>query len=1314
MSKLFLFLYDFFACRKYMLYGIVAVIFAVSLFFGSRIHFEEDITQFIPDDGSMKTSNAVFRNIKVRDRLAVHLCLTDDAAAPQPDLLTACCDSLAERLSALVPHYVKEVVSRVDDDLMDEAYNFVYENLPVFLNEEDFSEIENMLCLSSIDSRLQRNRNVLATPEGFAMRRFIAADPLSIAALAMKRFREMQPDNGFDSYQGYFLTSDRRHLLFYIVPSHGGAETGYNATIIDSLDHHIVRLKTHFPDVTAEYFGGPAVSVCNARQIKRDTMITLNIALLAIVVFIIVVFRSKRAPALILLPVVFGAAVALMALYFIKGTVSVITVGAGSVVVGIALNYSIHVLSHFRHAVSPREIVSALASPLTLGSFTTVGAFFGLTFAKSGALADFGLFAAFSLAGSALFCLIVLPHLLPRKTETNNHHSKLSAFIERIASFQPEKNRILLISMAVLTVVCLFFTTRTHFDSDMMNLNYVDEKLQKSEQNLLALNPDASSQTVYLVSTGVDFQEAVDNHQQNRNKIQQLQNEGLIGNYASADALLISEEKQMTRIARWNTFWTEEKKENLRRNLLETGVKYKFNEQAFIPFLNLLDENYHPVNIADSAWAGQKMLDEWFTQTDGLSMALSQIRVPVEKLNEVYERLDGNEHLHILDRAYFTGKFVNIISDDFYLILFISSFIVFFALWITYGRIELTLMTFTPMALSWIWITGMMGIFGVGFNIVNIIISTFIFGLGDDYSIFITDGLQDEYRTGRKTLPMHKAAIFMSAVAMIVGIGVLIFAKHPALKSIATVSVIGMLAVVIAAYTVQPFLFRWFISGRTAKGKYPYTLFSWLSSLYVFAYFGMGSILLSLLSVMLKIIPYSRRKKKYALHWLMSRLAKSTLYCYPPLKKKFINGGEVFKHPAVIVANHQSFLDILSILSLHPKIVMLVNSWVWNSPFFGILVRNTGFYHVANGFEKSVDALRSMVEQGYFIAVFPEGTRSEDGKMQRFHNGAFYLARQLDLDILPVVMYGMGLAMPKNDAFNIRKGQVAVEILPRIQVRPCQQLRSLTGRPTRHDLSGSLDLTGSNTAKTTDREVARHVANLMKQHYEIMKNRWQTADNLYFAQRLITNFVYKSPVIEWYLRIKLRMERNYRLFDDLVPRRAVITDIGCGYGFMAYMLVFLSEERTITGVDYDEEKIETANHCFSKTDRLRFVSSNALDYPLQPSDVFILSDMLHYLQPEAQQQLLSRCAEKLLPNGIIIIRDADRNMNQAHQLTRLTEFFSTQLFQFNKTSNPLYFLSDGDIREFAEKRGLSVEKMDNDKYTSNKVYVLKKCIVCCT
>ncbi len=110
-----------------------------------------------------------------------------------------------------------------------------------------------------------------------------------------------------------------------------------------------------------------------------------------------------------------------------------------------------------------------------------------------------------------------------------------------------------------------------------------------------------------------------------------------------------------------------------------------------------------------------------------------------------------------------------------------------------------------------------MAIAGIKFNIVNIIVSTLIFGLGDGYSLFVMDGLVNEYKTGKKNLASYKSSILISAITTIVGLGVLIFAKHPALKSIAFISVTGILCVVLMSQVLIPFFFNLVIKNRVKK-----------------------------------------------------------------------------------------------------------------------------------------------------------------------------------------------------------------------------------------------------------------------------------------------------------------------------------------------------------------------------------------------------------------------------------------------------------------------------------------------------------------
>ena len=196
----------------------------------------------------------------------------------------------------------------------------------------------------------------------------------------------------------------------------------------------------------------------------------------------------------------------------------------------------------------------------------------------------------------------------------------------------------------------------------------------------------------------------------------------------------------------------------------------------------------------------------------------------------MYTDIDLLESTAVIDRGYFSSKMVEATSEDFNYILLVSSLIVFFALLLSYGRLELTILTFLPMAVSWVIILGMMSIFNIKFNIVNIILATFIFGIGDDFSIFIMDGLLQEYKNGTKVLGSHKTAIFFSAFTAIVGMGVLIFAQHPALKSIALISVLGLSVVVLVSYTIQPILFRWLVTSQTKNGGFPYSIGSILNT----------------------------------------------------------------------------------------------------------------------------------------------------------------------------------------------------------------------------------------------------------------------------------------------------------------------------------------------------------------------------------------------------------------------------------------------------------------------------------------------------
>lgn len=1282
MTKLFISLYNYFQQHKAQLYLSLLACVIIMAFFASKVKFEENVTRFFPDTKGLENSTKVFNNLKVKDKIIVMFSASNKDAGVDKDSVIEASKTFETNITAAIgATHIKEIFSHVDEGMIGGISDFVYDNLPLFLTETDYQHFDSLMSKACIAQTMSKNYSTILSPTGIALQSYIMRDPLGLANNTLKKLQHFQLEANYTIDNGYIFSKDESTLLLFITPKFGTGSTGENDKLIKAIEDELATINKKTPSIKAEYFGGPSVGVYNARQIKQDTMITLTIALVIIVVFMSLVFKRKRTIPLIIAPVLFGGIFSLFIIYLLKGSVSAIAVGTGSVVFGIALSYSIHMLAHQNHVSSVQQLIKELAYPLTIGSFTTIGAFLGLMFTSSGLLRDFGLFASLTLIGTTLFCLIYLPHFL--KGQADVKQGRLLQYIEKFNAYQFEKNKWLVGGILVLTIICLFTSQKVSFNDNMMSLNYEPKHIKESENKLMGLF-DNKEKTVLFVSVGKNVNEALKSYNKTNKQLEILKEKSVIKGYASAELFVIPKQSQQARLDRWNSYWTPQKKAFVRSNMQIEANRYHFKDTAFDGFYRWMDTSFTKYDFLSEKGVMGKLLSDWQNSSDSLTMLVTQVRLSETAKTPVYQSFKNDTNLVIFDRAYFANKWVAAVNNDFYLILYISSFLIFFALLISYGRIELTLMSFLPMLISWIIILGLMGILGLQFNIINIILATFIFGIGDDFSIFIMDGLQGRYRTGEKMLNSHKTAIFFSAFTTVVGMGALIFAKHPALQSISFISIIGMIVVVLVAYTIQPIIFQLLIAKPASKGLPPYTFWGLLRTLLLFVMFLIGCILLRAVMLFMHIIPMKKLTKKYIIGYLLMYTCRGILLFSTFVKKRKINvSNEDFKKPAVLVANHQSFIDILVLLSLSPKIVMLTNSWVWNSPFFGAIIRFADFYYVGNGYEHYVDVMQQKVDEGYSIAVFPEGTRVYDEKMKRFHKGAFYLAEVLKLDVIPIVLYGNGKVIAKAQPFNIRKGIIVTTILPRIA-----STNQVFGK--------------------TYQERTKSISLYMKEEYRKIRAEYNTPHNPYFYESLIQNYIYKGPVEEWYMRIKVKMEKNYQLFDELVPAKSRIVDIGCGFGPLCYMLSMLSNEREVLGIDYDEDKIAVAHNSWGRNERMNFVCADALAYQMPQSDVFILNDILHYMSQDSQTRLLKKCVDLLTEGGMMIVRDGNKSDSQRHKVTRFTELLSTKIVKFNKAEEELCFISEKQMIQIGEECNMDLQLIHNDKYTSNMIYVFRK------
>jgi 1-acyl-sn-glycerol-3-phosphate acyltransferase len=1279
MGSFFFLIYQFFRARKPLFLGTFLGTLALLAGLAARIRFEENVMQMLPHEKRMDEFSHFLETSRFTDRVVVFVSDTDTLHAPAPEAQAAYADELAAAVQKQAGEYIASLRYKSNDSLMLEVLGTIQTNLPLFLEARDYARIDSATTARGITATVDNNYQTLIGPAGLALKQFIVNDPLGLGYVVLGKLKDFKPDENVELYDGHFFSRDRRHLFLFINPRYPSANTAQNALFFSRLDSILQQQGSRRYRV--HYFGAPAVSAANARQIKADTHLTLGISLALLMGVIFFFFRRLSAPLLMLLPVLFGGLFALAGIALVKGSISVIAVAAGAIILGIAVNYSLHYLTHHRFHPQAETVIRELAFPLTIGSLTTVAGFLCLQLVNVPVLQDLGMFAGLSLVGAALSTLIFLPHFLPDadadpQASALLPQTRLKALVTRF-----HNHPAWLVVFLLLTPVFLFYSFRIGFEEDMGKMNFMSPQLREAEA-LLNRVSSLSKKTVFLVTNAPTLDQALARNEQALPTVARLQAQGKLLHCSGVSVLLASRAEQQRRLARWSQYWTPAKTEAVRAALTAAGRRHKFSATAFQPWQDMVSKTYAPLSAGDEGVLRHAFLNNLIEESPGRVSVLSLLTTPNQRSGPLFEQFAHFPGVYVFDRQYITDTLVKVVNQEFTFIAFWTSLLVFLALLLSYGRIELALIAFLPMMVAWVWILGIMALLGIKFNIINIILSTLVFALGDDYCIFTMDGMQHNYATGQKEPGSTSLSILLSALTTVIGLGTLFFAEHPALRSMAFVSIIGILSVWLVSQTLQPYLFAWFISSPVARKQAPYTLWGLAKSVFAFAYFIFGAVLLNLIGFALKLVPGPTARKKYCYHWLLSKFTGSLIHVMANVKKVFLKDpGEDFSRPAVIIANHQSFLDILLLVMQHPKLILLTSDWVWNSPLFGAVVKMADYYPAAHGAEQSVHTLRQKVAEGYSIVIFPEGTRSADGSIQRFHKGAFFLAGQLGLDILPMLIHGSGSTMRKGK-FYLNDGCMTLKYLPRIS---------------------ATDTSFGDTYPARTKAISRY----FRAQYQLLAAQAETPD--YYRNQLVTNYLYKGPVLEWYMKVKLRLEGNYRLFDSLLPRQGRILDVGCGYGFLANMLALTAKGRQVRGLDYDEEKITVARHGFLNGPNVDFAPGDALAAEFGPQEGIILSDVLHYLPPAGQVALLQKCADSLTPAGVLVIRDGFTEMGTKHNGTRLTEWFSTRFCQFNKTAEGgLSFLSTSLITDFAARNQLEVSVLDQTRYTSNLIFICKK------
>ena len=882
MKGVILHIYDYLKVRGGMRHTLLAAITIVLVFLVLGQTYKEDIADFLPLGNDYQKAMKIYQQISGANHIFITFQPKDTTNADADEMVEAIShyeqqlntqergerrEERGENTQKTTPNTLTpshwegwggfqnptlNLTSQIDIEQFATVADFAYTNIPYFLTDADIQRIDSTLSTPGFVGRqMEANKQTLMLPVSSLFSDNMERDPLNLFTPVVAKLQQSAAAINYETYGGYIFTPDMQRAIVMVESPFGTSETEHNAQLLDLLQTTADSTLQHFPQLDIRFVGAPVVAVGNARQIKADSMLSVSIAVVFIVLLLFVAFRSTRNLLLIVLSIAWGWLFAMGAIALFHNSVSVIVIGISSIILGIAVNYPLHLIAHLHHTPDIRTALKEIVTPLLVGNITTVGAFLALVPLKSTALRDLGLFSSFLLIGTIVFVLVFLPHWVKRG-ERREERGIFFAELKELQFFRraqgtpishltnnqhPSPNSQHPIIILLLTCIFGYFSLKTSFDPDISHINYMTQQQKDDMESLQALlTTDNQQSTLYLVSESSDIEQALDASLQQQSVIRSLQAEGLVSKATTCSEFITPRHEQARRIEAWQTL-VQKHGQWLEKELKAAARQQGFAESTFDPFLQILHANYVPQSpdyfnpLAQTAFKTNICTDSLghsYQVIDQLSVSKENIEKVSERLKPQTSNLKAQTST-VFDIGSMNTAIANNLTDDFNYIGWACGLIVFIFLWITLGSIELALLTFLPMAISWIWILGIMNILGIQFNIVNVILATFIFGQGDDYTIFITEGCQYEYAYRRKMIANYKRSIIISALIMFIGIGALIFAKHPALRSLAQVTIIGMGTVVLMAYIIPPLIFRWLVTKNGQYRKRPITLRNLLS-----------------------------------------------------------------------------------------------------------------------------------------------------------------------------------------------------------------------------------------------------------------------------------------------------------------------------------------------------------------------------------------------------------------------------------------------------------------------------------------------------
>ena len=341
----------------------------------ARCGFEENIFKLLPETGD-ESFRVTFTNLKLKDKIFVQVVPTEEESDPMElaEALELFMDGVNE--ATVERNTVLYTLSYVDPFwLLDSVGGYVAQHMPCYL-DVDAAMLDSLCSAKHIRHQLASYQDFLRTDMGDLASGMVGHDPCGIALGTVKK---MLPDGttleelvqGAEEssryMNGYLFAPDAKACLGFITPNFGTDNSREASRLVATMNEVKAKVREQYPNVDVLFHGSIVIAGGNSKQMRSDIYITVGIAML--IIFILLALCLKRPSYLMItiVALVFGVILAMAGIYIVQNSISLMSLGIGCVVLGVAFSYVLHVLIHYLYTGSIEMTLKEQTKPVLVG-----------------------------------------------------------------------------------------------------------------------------------------------------------------------------------------------------------------------------------------------------------------------------------------------------------------------------------------------------------------------------------------------------------------------------------------------------------------------------------------------------------------------------------------------------------------------------------------------------------------------------------------------------------------------------------------------------------------------------------------------------------------------------------------------------------------------------------------------------------------------------------------------------------------------------------------------------------------------------------